>query len=138
MRLRSGSGARAKCRLHLVPSASYGAATFGSIRRRARCLRRSINQTAVSCRSSAIDYINDFTAKTTGTDEDDSKALLDSMLFEIFFDKTGTPRDQPKFHRFNEVFDPQRFAAFKPSFDFIAACRRPYVGRYYAIPDKGH
>lgn len=101
-------------------------------------LGRNIYQSAAGNANSAIAYINDFTAKTTGTDKNDRKALLDGMLFEIFFDKTGTLRDQPKFRRFNEVFDLQRFAACKPSFDFIAACLLPYAGRYYALPGKGH
>jgi hypothetical protein len=101
-------------------------------------LGRNIYQAATGNANSAIAYIKGFNARMAGTDKDDRKAVLDGMLFEIFFDKTGTIRDEPKFRCFNEVFDLQRFDAFKSSFDFIAACLLPYAGRYYAIPGKGH
>lgn len=99
---------------------------------------RNIYQASTGNSNSATSFIHDFNTKTAGAPIASRKALLDGMLFEIFFDKTGALRDEPKFRRFNEVFDLQRFAALKSSFDFLAACLLLYAGRYYAIPGKGH
>jgi hypothetical protein len=101
-------------------------------------LGRNIYQASAGNSNSATAFIQEFLAKTAGAPAVSRKALLDGMLFEIFFDKTGTLRDQPKFRRFEEIFELQRFPALKDSFDFVAACLLPYAGRYYAIPGKGH
>ena len=58
------------------------------------------------------------------------KALLDGILFEIFFNSEGKLRDDPKIQRFNEVFRLQQFAELKSSFDFIAECLVTDAGRF--------
>ncbi len=99
---------------------------------------RNIYQSATGNSNSATAFIQDFNGKTVGARAANRKALLDGMLFEIFFDKSGQLRDDPKSRCFDDVFELQRFGGLKPSFDFIAACLLPFAGRYYAIPGKGH
>jgi hypothetical protein len=47
--------------------------------------------------------------RTAGVAEEKRKALLDGMLFEVFFNPLGVFRDEPKVARFNEVFQLQQF-----------------------------
>jgi len=117
---------------------AIGNITPGLIRKVAKdtlfVMGRNIYQSATGNSNSAVAFIRDFNGKTEGAPAVNRKALLDGMLFEIFFDKSGQLRDDPKFRCFNDVFELQRFATLKGSFDFIAACLLPYAGRYYAIP----
>lgn len=101
-------------------------------------LGRNIYQAACGDAHVANQYIDEFMDRTQVMAEEKRKALLDGMLFEIFFDPDGKLRDNPKTGRFNELFRLRKFAGLKPSFDFIAECLLPYAGRYYTIPGKPH
>lgn len=97
---------------------------------------RNIYQAACGGANTAVSYISYFIARTKDLDEEKRKALLDGMLFEIFFDSDGKLRDTIKGECFNAIFELQRHPALAPSFDFIAKCLAPYVGRFYALPGK--
>jgi hypothetical protein len=99
---------------------------------------RNIYQSAVGNSHSAVVYIKDFMAKTQGMEPTKRKALLDGILFEIFFDSSGTLRRQFKDRLFGEVFALQQFNELAESFDFIAECLLPDVARFYALPGKKH
>ena len=101
-------------------------------------LGRNIYQAACGSSNSAQGFIADFNGRTAGVTDAGRKALLDGMLFEIFFDKAGNVRADPKVGFWNDVFDLQKFSVLKPSFDFIAGCLLTYANRYHAIPGKGH
>jgi hypothetical protein len=60
------------------------------------------------------------------------------MLFEIFFDSKGQLRDKIKSGHFDEVFELQRYAELKDSFDFIAEALSAAHGNFYTLPGKGH
>ena len=99
---------------------------------------RNIYQAAVGSANSAKAYIKDFMAKTKGMDPEKRKALLDGMLFEIFFDSGGAVRSQFKDRFFADVFALQGFDELSESFDFIAECLLPDGARFYALPGKKH
>lgn len=99
---------------------------------------RNIYQAACGSAHVALAYINDFMDGTKGIPEEKRKALLDGMLFEIFFGRDGEVRDEPKSGCFEEVFHLQQFSELSLSFDFIAECLIPYSGRYHTIPGKAH
>ena len=64
--------------------------------------------------------------------------MLDGMLFEIFFNSKGELRERIKDGYFSELFELQRHATLKGSFDFIADALTAARGDFYALPGKGH
>ena len=99
---------------------------------------RNVYQAASGSAATAVDFVNDFMRQTSGFKHGKRKALLDGMLFEIFFDSQAKLRDNIKSNLFEEVFELQRFPELKPSFDFIAEALVAAQGNFFAIPGKGH
>ena len=69
---------------------------------------------------------------------DRRKALLDGMLFEVFFDPDGKLRQKFKMQRFQYLFALQQHADLKSSFDLIAECLLPDIGHFHVLPGKDH
>lgn len=99
---------------------------------------RNIYQSACGGSKAANAYLADFASRTSGIKEEKRKALLDGILFEIFYDPDGKLRRGFKMRKFQEVFALQRHPELQPSFDFIAECLLPEVARFHAIPGKRH
>ena len=99
---------------------------------------RNIYQAACGSSNAAIVFINDFMAATRGFDKDRRKAILDGMLFEVFFDANGKLRKKIKKGMFSEVFELQRYGDLKASFEFIAEVLTAARADFYAVPGKGH
>jgi hypothetical protein len=99
---------------------------------------RNVYQAACGSSHGANAYIREFLGRTSGLTLDKRKALLDGMLFEVFFDGKGELRKIFKTERFNDVFRLQQFAELSESFDFISECLVLYVNRFYSIPGKKH
>jgi hypothetical protein len=99
---------------------------------------RNIYQAACGSSNAAIAFVNDFMAATRGYETNKRKAILDGILFEIFFNAQGDLRKNIKGGMFNEVFDLQRYGDLKSSFDFIAESLTATRADFYAIPGKGH
>jgi hypothetical protein len=99
---------------------------------------RNIYQAADGSSKSARRYINNFVARTAGMAPKKRKALLDGMLFEIFFNSDGEYREKPKTYCFNDVFALQAFPDLEPSFDFIAGCLAGHADQYFSLPGKSH
>ena len=99
---------------------------------------RNIYQAGCGGSNSAIAYMADFMPRTAGMKPDRRKALLDGMLFEVFFDSDGKLRKDFKLRRFQVLFELQQHTELKPSFDFIAECLLPDIARFYALPGKSH
>ena len=99
---------------------------------------RNIYQAADGGSDNARAFINDFMSTTSSYPEGKRKAILDGMLFEIFFDKDGQRRDGIKGRYFDEVFKLQQYEEVKNSFDFIAQSLTATGGDFYAVPGKGH
>ena len=100
-------------------------------------LGRNIYQAACGTSSAAMAYVENFVARTAEYEEGNRKAILDGMLFEIFFDAAGDLRKKIKGDFFDTVFELQRIPAFKPSFDFIADALISAGAGYQVIPGKG-
>ena len=101
-------------------------------------LGRNIYQAACGGSNSAIGFIRSFVETTADYPEDKSKALLDGMLFEIFFDPAAKLRTKIKANMFNQVFDLQRHKKLKDSFDFLAETLVASRGEFYALPGRNH
>ena len=81
---------------------------------------RNVYQAACGGARGAIAYISEFMTRTHGMKPERWKALLDGMLFEVFFDPDAKLRESFKMKRFQKLFDLRQHAELKPSFDFIA------------------
>ncbi|EGR1130011.1 caspase family protein [Vibrio cholerae] len=99
-------------------------------------LGRNIYQAACGSARDISSYIQNFRERTTGVNGKTRKALLDGMLFEIFFNSKGQLRDNFKTSKFNSVFEFQKFSEFNESFAFISDVLSTYQNRFYAIPGK--
>lgn len=97
---------------------------------------RNLYQSACGSSNAAASYVRDFPNRTSGLKEEKRKALLDGMLFEVFYDPHGKLRTDFKLGMFGPLFALQRHKEFKPSFDFIAECLLPDASRFYSIPGK--
>lgn len=98
---------------------------------------RNIYQAACGSSRGALAFIDEFLTKTRKFDKK-RKALLDGILFEIFFDSNGKLRQSIKADCFDEVFDLQRHAELSDSFEFIAESLVAAGGSFYAVPGKSH
>lgn len=99
---------------------------------------RNIYQAACGDADGAAEFVRNFMNATSGYPDDKRKAILDGMLFEIFFNKDGKPRRRVKRECFEEVFDLQQYEELKESFEFIAEALTATGGDFYAVPGKGH
>jgi hypothetical protein len=99
-------------------------------------LGRNVYQAACGSARDLSSYISRFREKTTNLHAKTRKALLDGMIFEIFFNSKGQIRDSFKTSKFNSVFDYQKYSEFNDSFTFISDVLSTYHSRFYAIPGK--
>lgn len=99
-------------------------------------LGRNIYQAACGGSRAAIEFLDNFMSKTNGFEDDRRKALLDGILFEMFFDKRARLRQEPKNERLDRVFDLQEYQELSSSFAFIAECLLAHPGRFHTIPGK--
>lgn len=99
---------------------------------------RNIYQAACGSSNAAVAYLGDFVARTSGLAPEKRKALLDGMVFEVFFDSNARLRSKFKLDCFRALFALQRHKDLQPSFDFIAECLLSDAGRFHAIPGKRH
>jgi hypothetical protein len=95
---------------------------------------RNVYQAACGSSSVAQSYVRDFLSRTEGLDAAKRKALLDGMVFEVFFDSEGQRRGRPKMAYFAEVLHLQQFPELASSFEFLLANLRPYAEHYYVLP----
>lgn len=99
-------------------------------------LGRNIYQAACGSARDLSSYISRFRERTTNLHAKTRKALLDGMIFEIFFNSKGQIRDSFKTSKFNSVFEFQKYSEFNDSFTFISDVLSTYQSRFYAIPGK--
>lgn len=99
-------------------------------------LGRNIYQAACGNANAATDYLRSFMTRTNGADNAKRKALLDGMLFEVFFDSRAQLRDRPKGRCFEQVFDLQEYKTLSDSFAFISECLLTHADRFHALPGK--
>jgi hypothetical protein len=97
---------------------------------------RNIYQAACGTANAAKSFLTNFMSVTSGYDRAKRKAILDGMLFEVFFDAKGELREKIKSGYFNELFELERYAEVKDSFDFISEALTAARGDFYALPGK--
>jgi len=101
-------------------------------------LGRNIYQAACGSSNLAIHYVKSFLRATAGFPPGKQRAILDGMLFEVFFDPTAKIREKIKSGLFNELFDLQKHASLQESFAFIAETLVASRGDFYLIPGRDH
>jgi hypothetical protein len=99
---------------------------------------RNVYQAAVGFANSATSYLAKFVTQTQGMEKEKQKALLDGILFEIFFDPAAQLRTKPKSRLLSAVFELQQYKELAESFEFIAECLLPYTDHFYTLPGRGH
>ena len=99
-------------------------------------LGRNIYQAACGGAHGAMSYLNSFMPSTEGFHKKRRNALMNGMLFEIFFDSKGNIRAQPKNRYFEEAFQLQLHKELSDSFTFISECLLTHADRFHAIPGK--
>jgi hypothetical protein len=99
---------------------------------------RNIYQAACGNANDAAAFVRDFMTATAGFAPEKRKAVLDGMLFEVFFDADGMLRTSIKGRFFDELFELQRHKDLKGSFDFIAESLTAARADFFAVPGKGH
>jgi hypothetical protein len=99
-------------------------------------LGRNIYQAACGGSNAAAEFLTSFMSKTSGFAKDRRKALLDGILFEIFFDSRAQLREQPKHRLLDHAFDLQQYQDLSESFAFISECLLANPDRFHAIPGK--
>jgi hypothetical protein len=97
---------------------------------------RNIYQAACGGANAAIPFVTNFLSETSGYSAPKRKALLDGMLFEIFFSPKGELPEAIKDGYFGEFFELQRYAEAKESFQFIGDALQAARGDFYALPGK--
>jgi Caspase domain len=97
---------------------------------------RNIYQAACGSAKAAVSYIADFRNKVAGINPEKCKAILDGMLFEVFFNSKGELRKTFKVSRFNELFELRKIEDFAPSFELISDALLTYQNRFHIIPGK--
>ena len=121
---------------------AIGKLDAGSVKKMAKnslfVIGRNIYQAACGGANEAAAFVRNFMNSTGGYPEDKRKAILDGMLFEIFFDKDGAPRRRIKNQFFEEIFALQQYDELKESFTFIANALVATGGNFYAVPGTGH
>lgn len=101
-------------------------------------LGRNIYQAACGGSNDARAFVRSFMDATSGYPKKKRKALLDGMLFEVFFDPKAKLRAKIKANLFNDLFDLQKHEALHESFDFIADSLIASRGEFYALPGRNH
>jgi len=101
-------------------------------------LGRNIYQAACGGANSARLFLEGFADKTDQLSEPQRKAILDGMLYEVFFDSDGQHREKPKLGCFDEIFKLQANSALADSFSFIQVCLVPFSDYYFEIPGSGN
>jgi hypothetical protein len=97
---------------------------------------RNIYQAACGGSRTAKAFLASFMSKTNGFEGDRRKALMDGILFEVFFDSKAQLREQPKNSFLDQAFELQQHKELADSFAFIAECLLTRADRFHAIPGK--
>jgi hypothetical protein len=65
------------------------------------------------------------------------KAILDGILYEIFFNAEGQHRANPKIRQIDLAFNLQVDPALASSFEFLKGCLAPFADSYFVVPGSG-
>ena len=97
---------------------------------------RNVYQAACGSSRAASSFIRNFPALASELKEAKWRALLDGMLFEVFFDPKGELRGSAKLASFEELFALQQYQSLAESFTFIAEALLPYSHLFPLLPGR--
>jgi len=97
---------------------------------------RNIYQAACGGSRRAHRFINEYNTIASRLPTEKARALLDGMLFEVFFDSKGEIRQEMKNDCFEELFGLQEFTSLSESFKFISECLITYSNRFHLLPGR--
>lgn len=84
---------------------------------------RNILQAAHGSSGSAEAFVDDIRERVEPWPDTKAKAILDGILFEMFFDRNGQPRDNPKgAYHYDGIARLRKVPRIKKSLDFITKC----------------
>ena len=95
---------------------------------------RNIYQAACGGARAASKFISDFPQLAQRLPHEKWRALLDGMLFEVYFNSNGDLRKEFKIRRLDVLFALQEFDGLDESFQFIAGCLRANPEAFHVIP----
>lgn len=100
---------------------------------------RNIMQAAHGGSSAAMAFIDDIRDKVDPWSEVKAKAVIDGILFEMFFDNEGKPRISPKGVKYLDHFAKFRNVPnIKSSLDFITKCLREASVSMFVYPNQNN
>ncbi len=97
---------------------------------------RNIYQAACGGSRRAHRFMAEYNAIASRLPTDKSRALLDGMLFEVFFNSKGELRQEMKNDCFEELFNLQQFSSLSESFNFISECLITSSNRFHLLPGR--
>jgi len=95
---------------------------------------RNIYQAACGNARAAEGFVKNFAERTADYPPEKRKALLDGMLFEVYFDAHAKPREAIKANYFIELFSLSARKELSESFGFIRNALVAANAKLYAIP----
>jgi hypothetical protein len=99
-------------------------------------LGRNIYQAACGESNLAKDFIVEFVRKTSSLEESKKHALLEGMLFEVYFNKEGLPRTDIKSEAIDELFALQMVPSLKQCFEFISRSTAMFPESFHFLHGK--
>jgi hypothetical protein len=99
-------------------------------------LGRNIYQAACGSSSDAVTYMDNLQDKLSSLGESIFFHVLNGILFEIYFDKSGYFRNSPKSKMIDAVFRVEGSEIFKDSFRFAQQALIPYLKNLFYIPSS--
>ncbi|MBB4189395.1 putative caspase-like protein [Sinorhizobium terangae] len=96
---------------------------------------RGLYSASVGDARRATTFIDQFVNRTIPFPPSKRKAVLDGILFEIFFDRAGKVRMEPKTERFDAVFEIAILPDLRNSLEFVAECLVQTGKSFHAFPD---
>jgi hypothetical protein len=99
-------------------------------------LGRNIYQAACGAAQKAVVYIDNLQSNLDSFNEGASFHLLNGLLFEIYFDSTGSFRAKTKSNMIDSIFQLEESEQFSESFKFIQYALKPYFKNLFYIPSS--
>lgn len=100
-------------------------------------LGRNIYQAACGTAHKAVSYLDNLQVNLSKINDSISFHLLNGLLFEVYFDSTGSFRTRTKADMIDDVFQIEESEQFKESFKFIQQALKPYFKNLFYIPSSG-
>lgn len=99
---------------------------------------RNVLQAAVGSSGDAHHFIENIRDKIGPWPEAKARAIVDGILFEIFFDSSGAPRERTKGYYLDDIVRYRKVPLFSESLDFISTCLREAKTPMLVYPNQGN